>query len=139
MGTDFVYWLGDHGVNWLVTGAPEWWSTFQGAGVVFDRGQAMDWSRRRQLAKAAGLYSQPGQLAHVTRPGLARLCADADGPRWLVAPVAAVNDATLLKEARIWRAGAPERLRAAPSKTMVEVRDYALFDGAVVTGGPRPS
>jgi len=123
----FVYWLGDYGVNWLVTGAPEWWSTFQGAGVVFDRGQAMDWSRRRGVARDAGLMSKPGRLADVTTAGLTRLCRASDGPQWVVTPVASVRDPALLTKARPSRAGAPETLRAATGTAVVVVRDYAIF------------
>jgi len=127
LAPDFVYWLGGNGVSWLVTGAPEWWNGFQGAGVVFDRGQAMEWWRRREIARAAGLLSAPGRLSSVSRTGLIALCAASDGPQWVVTPLASLSDRTLAGQARIWRAGVSEHLRAVSGNAMVAVSDYAIF------------
>jgi hypothetical protein len=78
-----VLWVDGFGTGWLVSGRPEWWSPFQGAGVVFDRPLALEWARRRALAVQAGLA---GPKARVTRAGLARICQAADGPASVAAP-----------------------------------------------------
>jgi hypothetical protein len=122
-----VYWVGFYAESWLVTGLPEWWSRYQGGGVVFDRGQAMEWSRLGTIAHAARLVFAHDRLGNVSGGALTSLCRAPDGPDWVIAAVAALERPALAERAWPWRAGAAQRLIAADGKTAVMVRDYAIF------------
>ena len=84
-----VFWPGPYGKAWLALGRPSWFSVDQGAGVVFNRGTAIEYARR-ELA-SADLRSAIDNCAMVAQPDCridarpARdLCARGDGPDYLV-------------------------------------------------------
>lgn len=125
---DAVYWLGSRGVSWLITGTADWWGPYQGAGVVFDRDQAVEWARRRQIAVASGLVALPGRLTAINARSLERICRADDGPRWVIDALPAINDQALASRAIIWRAPVGDSLRSIDGKSWVDLRDYAIFD-----------
>lgn len=89
-----IFWLGGNGEPWLWFGRANWLADVQGAGLVFSRPQMAVWSERARFALEAGLARDTmlDYAARATRwPGLtpaalARLCARADRPAWIVAP-----------------------------------------------------
>ena len=84
-----VFWPGPYGKAWLALGTPSWFSVDQGAGVVFNRGTAIEYARR-ELA-SAGLRSAIDNCAMVPQPACRidarparELCEWRDGPDYLV-------------------------------------------------------
>jgi hypothetical protein len=119
-----LMWVDGFGTGWLVSGDPEWWSSLQGAGVVFDRPLAIEWARRRDLARAAGMT---GANARVTGWGLAAICHAPDGPAAVLAPTWRVAlDARPLATST-WPAPTTEPPHPDTAGRLVSARDYALF------------
>lgn len=123
-----VYWVGSRSTSWLITGLPEWLSTYQGAGLVFDRDEALEWARRHRISVDIGLVSSPGRLTLVQSAALYGLCRVEHGPRWVISPLAAVSDPKLLSMASVWQAPVAERTRTESGLEWMTVRDYAIFD-----------
>ena len=84
-----VYWPGPHGKAWLVLGRPSWISDDQGAGVVFNRGTAMEYAEHKRAAR--GLQSEIDNCTMVEQPACRidarparELCGRPGGPDYLV-------------------------------------------------------
>lgn len=127
-----VYWHAGFGTEWLITGRPDWWGRWQGAGMVFDRCQALEWERRRQLTAAAGLaprvYSPAeGRPSPMTLGAARALCSAPVGPDVLVAPTALVSDARLLSLATRWRSPTPQSMPGPDRRGLIAIADYALI------------
>jgi hypothetical protein len=129
------------GQSWLLTGAPEWWSLRQGAGVVFDRQLAVEWERRFRVLAGAGLVAD--DLDRLVRPqtepspavsesGVRRVCGADDGPAWIVAPTYRVDPPALLKSAAIWRSPAPNFVPGPAGGRSIAVWTYAIFSCAAL-------
>ncbi|HEX3406380.1 MAG TPA: hypothetical protein VHS81_04005 [Caulobacteraceae bacterium] len=132
-----VYWHDGFGAEWLITRRPDWWGRWQGAGMVFDRVQALEWERRRRLAAAAGLAPavyrpSEGWPAPLTAVAARALCQAPGGPDVLIAPAQLVGDAALTGLATHWRAPTPELTPSADRRRLVAVADYAVISCAAV-------
>lgn len=84
-----VYWPGPYGKAWIALGKASWISVDQGAGVVFNRGTAIEYADRERAS--AGLQLAADNCAMVEPPGCridparARaICERGDGPDDLV-------------------------------------------------------
>ena len=94
-----VYWINGSREAWIWLGRPQWLAAIQGAGIVFSRETAIRYRRRADLAIHFGL-ADDDILSPLLEPHAARLplltpanvegiCAAADAPAWIVAPLAA--------------------------------------------------
>ncbi|HZZ36079.1 MAG TPA: hypothetical protein VFE03_10165 [Caulobacteraceae bacterium] len=131
-----VYWFDGQGAAWLWTGLPEWRSGATGAGVVFDRALALEWTARRDAAVAAGLEPAGGRVRRddpgrprirITTAKLARLCAGADAPNWVIAEKDLVDPPALPLVQLAWRAPAPDWRLSPDHKAWVPVWDFVVF------------
>lgn len=84
-----VFWPGPYGKAWFALGRPSWISVDQGAGVVFNRGTAVEYARRARESRA--VQSANDNCMMVAQPvcsinlGPAReLCERPGGPSHLV-------------------------------------------------------
>jgi hypothetical protein len=84
-----VFWPGPHGRTWLVLGRPAWFSVDQGAGIVFNRETAIEYTRRRLAS--VDLQSAIENCAMVEQPSCRiesrparELCERRDAPDYLV-------------------------------------------------------
>jgi hypothetical protein len=84
-----VFWPGPYGKAWIALRTSTWFSVDQGAGVVFNRGTAIEFAQRDLASRA--LRSAIDNCAMVGQPGCridarpARgLCGRRDGPDYLV-------------------------------------------------------
>ena len=84
-----VYWPGPHGKAWLALGRPSWISVDQGAGVVFNRGTAIEYAHRERASR--DLQSAIDNCRMVAQPAcridarpVRELCARQGGPDYLV-------------------------------------------------------
>jgi len=84
-----VYWPGPNGRTWLVLGRPAWISTDQGAGIIFNRETAIEYTARklavRDLQSAienCSMVAQP--TCRIDARPARELCARRDGPDYLV-------------------------------------------------------
>jgi hypothetical protein len=92
-----ILWLGGQTEAWFLTGRPQWASPQQGVGTIFSPKLARSWRDRTQFLIDDGLVEKEAlaishdpssaELRPVTAPAIARLCARADAPAWVVAPV----------------------------------------------------
>jgi hypothetical protein len=132
-----VYWHGGFGAEWLITGRPDWWGRWQGAGMVFDRRQALAWERRRHLTAAAGLaptlYSpSEGWPSPMTLAAARSLCDARGGPDVLVAPTALVGDPRLLALSSRWRPPTPQLTPSPDRRRLISISDYAVIACAAI-------
>jgi hypothetical protein len=107
-----VLWVEGDIEPWLWLDRPAWVSSLHGAGVVFSRPLAQLWDERTRRAVDAGLMNPasraPFQALALRAPAptpaqLARFCAAADAPAWIVLPWA-TRDAALARSAvAVWR------------------------------------
>ena len=95
-----VLWLDDRFAAWSLAGRANWVNAMQGASGVFSRPLAMVWDKRVRLLIDLGLaetklrqfFAEPRggfvstHLGNLTDAKLARLCAAADAPAWLITP-----------------------------------------------------
>jgi hypothetical protein len=92
-----ILWLGGQTEAWFLTGRPQWASPQQGVGTIFSPKLAREWRDRTQFLIDNGLVEKEAlaithnvssaELPVVTAPAVGRLCARADAPAWIVAPV----------------------------------------------------
>jgi hypothetical protein len=92
-----ILWLGGQTEAWFLTGRPQWASPQQGVGTIFSPKLAREWRDRTQFLIENGLVEKEAlaithnvssaELPVVTAPAVGRLCARADAPAWIVAPV----------------------------------------------------
>ncbi|HEY0144983.1 MAG TPA: hypothetical protein VGB93_02255 [Methylovirgula sp.] len=92
-----ILWLGGQTEAWFLTGRPQWASPQQGVGTIFSPKLAREWRGHMQFLIDNGLVEKEGlaishnlssaELPVVTAPAVGRLCARADAPAWIVAPV----------------------------------------------------
>ncbi|HEX5379994.1 MAG TPA: hypothetical protein VFW47_15565 [Phenylobacterium sp.] len=138
-------WVDGSGKTWLLTGRPEWWSSRQGAGVVFDRTLAVEWNRRYEALHAAGLETSLARLfdhpedagppTMISGAGLSAVCNLAGGPEWVVAPVSRLDPSAMGPGVAVWRSPAPFHLFNETAKRLAEVRDFAIISCPPDGGG----
>ncbi len=92
-----VLWIDGLVEAWFLTGRPQWASPQQGVGSLFSRDLALKWRERMQFLLMEGLAEKnalitghvpaAADLPGLPRDGMARLCARADAPAWVITPV----------------------------------------------------
>jgi hypothetical protein len=92
-----ILWIGGQTEAWFLTGRPQWASPQQGVGTIFSPKLARQWRARTQFLMDNGLVEKEAlaishnlsgaELPVVTAQAVGRLCARADAPAWIVAPV----------------------------------------------------
>lgn len=114
-----ILWLAGDVEPWTLAGQASWASKFQGAGVVLSRPLAITLNARIDRLIAAGLVGEdwrtPFGLAPSSPkvPTLARVsavCAGADAPAWIVAPLAPEARLDPALASRLWTPDAPYEL-----------------------------
>lgn len=93
-----VLWLA-RDEEWYWLGRPQWNTFTQGAGIVFSRPLAMQWLERTKFLISLGLIGEeklrPWRnapsigIAHLTPAAINTVCARADAPAWIIAPLPA--------------------------------------------------
>jgi hypothetical protein len=108
-----VLWIGGGPEAWLLLGRPNWITAMQGASVVFSRPLALIWSERIRRLLALDLATPDDYTAfvstvtdplpHLTGTSVGRLCAAADAPTWIVAPLEVPLEPALADRATLHR------------------------------------
>jgi hypothetical protein len=112
-----ILWLGGQAEAWFLTGRPQWASAQQGVGTIFSPKLAREWRGRTQFLIDNGLVEKEAlavthnvssaELPVVTAPAIGRLCARADAPAWIVAPVYEGTTFPAAMKARYWTPPVP--------------------------------
>jgi hypothetical protein len=112
-----VLWIGGLGEAWLLTGRPQWASRQQGVANVFSRELTTAWRERMTFLRDEGLaerdvfgselIASSADLPHLSTAGMARLCARADAPAWVVAPLESGANPLADRTGEIWHAPQP--------------------------------
>jgi hypothetical protein len=112
-----VLWIGGLGEAWYLTGRPQWASRQQGVANVFSRELTTAWRERMMFLRDEGLAERgalnsvfipsSADLPHVSAAGMAHLCARADAPAWVVAPLDSGTNPLADRGGEIWHAPQP--------------------------------
>jgi hypothetical protein len=84
-----VFWPGPYGKTWVALGKPAWFSTDQGAGIVFNRATAIEYAERklassdlRSAIENCAMVAQPA--CRIDARSVGELCKRQDGPDYVV-------------------------------------------------------
>jgi hypothetical protein len=92
-----VLWIDGLAEAWFLTGRPQWASRQQGVSTIFSRELTLKWRERMQFLIDQGLaekkalltahFPAAADLPKLSHDGVGKLCARADAPAFIVAPV----------------------------------------------------
>lgn len=139
-----ILWLQGSLEPWVWLRRAHWLGDIQGAGIVFSRDLAMLYRERAEALGKAGLdngglirrYADLPKtfIPPLEREGVAQICGRADGPAYVVAPVARDTTVDPALGARLWKAPAL-RLETSVRNGVVEaaaLQTYAVIDCATL-------
>ena len=137
-----ILWLKGSFEPWAWLRRPHWLGDIQGAGIVFSRDLAMIYKERAEALASAGLdngalvrrYAKlPKQWLQTPAPeGLRKICARADAPAYIVAPIARETALDPVLRAKIWTAPAlrVEMSAVGDKVDTAQIQTYAVMDCA---------
>lgn len=90
-------WIDGRAEAWFLFGRPQWASPLQGIPIIFSGTLAAEWRRRMQILmdlhladqKSFAPWSEPeaADPPRLSKEGVLKLCALADAPAWIIAPL----------------------------------------------------